>query len=101
MKQKSQKQQLKCRHAISLAVQHLFLCLQDDPPHISSSQEVATVPPPPPHPKNSIFEDEERSRRLQKLLQSKNPEDLVAANMLIKMMVKEVLELQYGSGVLC
>ncbi|XP_066998251.2 ADP-ribosylation factor-binding protein GGA1 [Anabrus simplex] len=37
----------------------------------------------------SIFEDDERSRLLQKLLQSKNPDDLQAANRLIKTMVKE------------
>lgn len=39
---------------------------------------------------DSIFEDTERSRLLQKLLQSKNPDDLQAANRLIKTMVKEV-----------
>lgn len=38
---------------------------------------------------NSIFNDEEKNRLLQKLLQSKNPEDLQAANRLIKNMVKE------------
>ncbi|XP_033607424.1 ADP-ribosylation factor-binding protein GGA1 isoform X2 [Cryptotermes secundus] len=55
----------------------------------SSSEKEVPVPPPPPRPKNSIFEDEERSRLLQKLLQSKNPDDLQAANRLIKTMVKE------------
>lgn len=40
--------------------------------------------------KNEIFEDEEKSKLLQKLLQSKNPDDLHAANKLIKTMVKEV-----------
>ncbi|XP_033226189.1 ADP-ribosylation factor-binding protein GGA1 [Belonocnema kinseyi] len=40
-------------------------------------------------PKNEIFEDEEKSKLLQKLLQSKNPDDLHAANKLIKTMVKE------------
>ncbi|KAJ9590159.1 hypothetical protein L9F63_016715, partial [Diploptera punctata] len=64
----------------------------EEPPYISSGssnqKEVATAPPPP-RPKNSIFEDEERSRLLQKLLQSKNPDDLQAANRLIKTMVKE------------
>lgn len=39
---------------------------------------------------NSIFDNDERSRLLQKLLQSKNPDDLQAANRLIKTMVKEV-----------
>lgn len=38
---------------------------------------------------NSIFHDEEKSKLLQYLLQSKNPEDLQAANRLIKSMVKE------------
>lgn len=40
--------------------------------------------------RNSVFEDEKKQRLLQKLLQSKNPEDLQAANRLIKTMVKEV-----------
>ena len=40
--------------------------------------------------KSQIFEDEEKSKLLQKLLQSKNPDDLHAANKLIKTMVKEV-----------
>lgn len=39
---------------------------------------------------NSIFDNDDRSRLLQKLLQSKNPDDLQAANRLIKTMVKEV-----------
>ncbi|KAK9892889.1 hypothetical protein WA026_022570 [Henosepilachna vigintioctopunctata] len=38
---------------------------------------------------NSIFQDEEKSKVLQKLLQSKDPEDIQAANWLIKSMVKE------------
>ncbi|RZF35501.1 hypothetical protein LSTR_LSTR010192 [Laodelphax striatellus] len=38
---------------------------------------------------DSIFQDEEKSRLLQKLLQSKKPGDLQAANKLIKTMVKE------------
>lgn len=37
----------------------------------------------------SVFHDEEKSRLLQKLLRSKNPDDLQAANRLIKTMVKE------------
>lgn len=44
----------------------------------------------PDRSKNSILCDEEKSKLLQKLLQSKNPEDLQAANRLIKCMVKEV-----------
>lgn len=43
-----------------------------------------------PSKMNSIFDNDERSRLLQKLLQSKNPDDLQAANRLIKTMVKEV-----------
>ncbi|KAG7204217.1 hypothetical protein KM043_002048 [Ampulex compressa] len=39
--------------------------------------------------KKIVFEDEEKSKLLQKLLQSKNPDDLLAANRLIKTMVKE------------
>lgn len=42
---------------------------------------------------NSIFDNDDRSRLLQKLLQSKNPDDLQAANRLIKTMVKEVSKL--------
>ncbi|VEN48689.1 unnamed protein product, partial [Callosobruchus maculatus] len=38
---------------------------------------------------SSIFHDEEKSKILQKLLQSKDPEDIQAANWLIKSMVKE------------
>ena len=68
----------------------LLTHLQEDPPYISTNQKEVPVAPPPPRPKNSIFEDEERSRLLQKLLQSKNPDDLQAANRLIKTMVKEV-----------
>lgn len=58
-----------------------------------------TPPPLPPEDtpvpsrqrsKNAIFEDEEKSKLLQKLLQSKKPEDLQHANRLIKTMVREV-----------
>lgn len=59
--------------------------------------EVSSVPKPVesvttarPSKANSIFDNDERSRLLQKLLQSKNPDDLQAANRLIKTMVKEV-----------
>lgn len=38
----------------------------------------------------TIFDDEAKSKLLEKLLQSKNPDDLQAANRLIKTMVKEV-----------
>ncbi|KAM7295964.1 ADP-ribosylation factor-binding protein GGA2 [Ixodes scapularis] len=46
-------------------------------------------PPPAPRTQSAVFEDEEKSQMLQKLLQSKNPEDLQAANKLIRNMVKE------------
>ncbi|KAG8446150.1 hypothetical protein GDO86_013853 [Hymenochirus boettgeri] len=47
------------------------------------------IPSPPARPKNPIFDDEERSKTLAKLLKSKNPDDLQEANKLIKSMVKE------------
>ncbi|KAG2464428.1 GGA1 protein, partial [Polypterus senegalus] len=47
------------------------------------------LPPPPPRPKNAIFEDEEKSKMLSRLLNSTHPEDLRAANRLIKEMVQE------------
>lgn len=46
-------------------------------------------PLPAPRSQSAIFEDEEKSQMLQKLLRSKNPEDLQAANRLIRNMVKE------------
>lgn len=45
--------------------------------------------PPLPRRQNSIFEDEEKAKLLQKLLHSQNREDIQAANRLIKTMVKE------------
>uniref|UniRef100_A0A671PL12 ADP-ribosylation factor-binding protein GGA1-like n=1 Tax=Sinocyclocheilus anshuiensis TaxID=1608454 RepID=A0A671PL12_9TELE len=48
-----------------------------------------SCPPPPPRPKNAIFEDEEKSKMLSRLLNSSHPEDLRAANKLIKEMVQE------------
>ncbi|XP_016078069.1 PREDICTED: ADP-ribosylation factor-binding protein GGA1 isoform X2 [Miniopterus natalensis] len=49
----------------------------------------AIFPQPPPRPKNVIFEDEEKSKMLARLLKSSHPEDLRAANKLIKEMVQE------------
>uniref|UniRef100_A0A8D0RJC3 Golgi associated, gamma adaptin ear containing, ARF binding protein 1 n=1 Tax=Sus scrofa TaxID=9823 RepID=A0A8D0RJC3_PIG len=49
----------------------------------------AALPLPPPRPKNVIFEDEEKSKMLARLLKSSHPEDLRAANKLIKEMVQE------------
>uniref|UniRef100_A0A8C3F4Z0 Golgi associated, gamma adaptin ear containing, ARF binding protein 2 n=1 Tax=Chrysemys picta bellii TaxID=8478 RepID=A0A8C3F4Z0_CHRPI len=51
------------------------------------------LPPPSPRPKNSIFDvDEEKSKLLARLLKSNHPEDLQAANRLIKSMIKEEQE---------
>ncbi|KAM7394076.1 hypothetical protein PAMP_020898 [Pampus punctatissimus] len=47
------------------------------------------LPSPSPRPKNPVFDDEVKSRRLSLLLKSKKPEDLQEANRLIKNMVKE------------
>ncbi|KAM4882129.1 ADP-ribosylation factor-binding protein GGA1 [Thomomys bottae] len=51
--------------------------------------EDSAFPIPPPRPKNVIFEDEEKSKMLARLLKSSHPEDLRAANKLIKEMVQE------------
>ncbi|XP_073915797.1 ADP-ribosylation factor-binding protein GGA2 isoform X3 [Castor canadensis] len=51
------------------------------------------LPPPSPWPKSSIFDaDEEKSKLLTRLLKSDHPEDLQAANRLIKNLVKEEQE---------
>ncbi|XP_072339314.1 ADP-ribosylation factor-binding protein GGA3 isoform X1 [Scyliorhinus torazame] len=47
------------------------------------------IPSPPTRPKNAVFEDNEKSKMLARLLKSKNPDDLQEANKLIKNMVKE------------
>ncbi|XP_018115070.1 ADP-ribosylation factor-binding protein GGA1 isoform X2 [Xenopus laevis] len=49
----------------------------------------ALIPPPPPRAKNAIFDDDEKSKMLARLLKSTHPEDLRAANKLIKEMVQE------------
>ncbi|KAJ8979998.1 hypothetical protein NQ317_016661 [Molorchus minor] len=61
--------------------------IRDIPNPNVPSYEPATVPKK--KLTNSIFQDEEKSKLLQKLLQSKDPEDIQAANWLIKSMVKE------------
>ncbi|XP_076001794.1 ADP-ribosylation factor-binding protein GGA3-like isoform X2 [Genypterus blacodes] len=48
-----------------------------------------TLTPSPPRPKNPVFDDENKGKRLKELLKSKKPEDLQEANRLIKNMVKE------------
>ncbi|KAM9363850.1 ADP-ribosylation factor-binding protein GGA1-like isoform 1-T1 [Symphorus nematophorus] len=47
------------------------------------------LPPPPPRAQSALFEDEEKSKMLSRLLNSSHPEDLRAANKLIKEMVQE------------
>jgi ADP-ribosylation factor-binding protein GGA len=42
-----------------------------------------------PRPKNPVFDDENKSKELARLLKSKNPQDLELANKLIKNMVKQ------------
>lgn len=42
-----------------------------------------------PRPKNAIFDNDDKSRQLAQLLKSKNPQDLEAANRLIKNMVRQ------------
>ncbi|XP_059485736.1 ADP-ribosylation factor-binding protein GGA3 [Neocloeon triangulifer] len=54
--------------------------------HMSSP---CAVVPPRPSDKTSVFEDDEKSKLLKRLLQSKHPDDLQAANRLIKSMVRE------------
>ncbi|XP_038125569.1 ADP-ribosylation factor-binding protein GGA3a [Cyprinodon tularosa] len=51
--------------------------------------DATLIPSPSPRPKNPVFDDEKRSKRLAELLKSKRPEDLQEANRLIKNMVKE------------
>ncbi|XP_036081130.1 ADP-ribosylation factor-binding protein GGA2 [Rousettus aegyptiacus] len=51
------------------------------------------LPPPSPRPRSSIFDaDEEKSKLLTRLLKSSHPEDLQAANRLIKNLVQEEQE---------
>jgi ADP-ribosylation factor-binding protein GGA len=54
--------------------------------HVPSA---CTIVPPRQPDKSSVFEDDEKARLLRRLLQSKHPDDLQAANRLIKSMVKE------------
>ncbi|XP_066987016.1 ADP-ribosylation factor-binding protein GGA1 isoform X1 [Macrobrachium rosenbergii] len=58
--------------------------IKDDPSYIG-----APSVPEPRSRTNAVFEDEEKSLLLKKLLKSKNPDDLHKANALIKSMVKE------------
>uniref|UniRef100_A0A671MS85 ADP-ribosylation factor-binding protein GGA3-like n=1 Tax=Sinocyclocheilus anshuiensis TaxID=1608454 RepID=A0A671MS85_9TELE len=49
---------------------------------------------PSPKPKNPVFDNKEKTKRLAELLKSKKPEDLQEANRIIKNMVKEDVVLQ-------
>ncbi|XP_069785473.1 ADP-ribosylation factor-binding protein GGA3 isoform X2 [Narcine bancroftii] len=60
--------------------------LQHDP---QISIDKTLIPSPTTRPKNTVFEDNEKSKLLARLLKSKKPEDLQEANKLIKNMVKE------------
>lgn len=60
--------------------------IEDDPLPMNNVQEESVKMS---KAKSTIFDDEEKSKLLQKLLQSKNPDDLQAANRLIKTMVRE------------
>ncbi|KAK2816868.1 hypothetical protein Q5P01_025059 [Channa striata] len=51
--------------------------------------DATLIPSPSPRPKNPVFDDEKKTKRLSELLKSKKPEDLQEANRLIKNMVKE------------
>lgn len=62
--------------------------VKEDPVYMDKSFD----PFPPPKPRKADFEDDEKSKTLERLLRSKNPEDLQAANRLIKNMVKEDME---------
>ncbi|XP_041474263.1 ADP-ribosylation factor-binding protein GGA2-like [Lytechinus variegatus] len=60
--------------------------VKEDPTYLDKDLLPAA---PPPKPVMAEFEDEEKSKLLARLLKSKHPEDLQAANRLIKNMVKE------------
>uniref|UniRef100_A0A2C9JQL0 VHS domain-containing protein n=1 Tax=Biomphalaria glabrata TaxID=6526 RepID=A0A2C9JQL0_BIOGL len=62
--------------------------VKEDPSYMDKTFD----PFPPPKPRKADFEDDEKAKTLEKLLRSKNPEDLQAANRLIKSMVKEDME---------
>ncbi|KAM9792960.1 ADP-ribosylation factor-binding protein GGA3a [Neosynchiropus ocellatus] len=51
--------------------------------------DATLAPSSTPQVKNTVFDDEKKSRKLSELLKSKKPEDLQEANRLIKNMVKE------------
>ncbi|XP_034314010.2 ADP-ribosylation factor-binding protein GGA1 isoform X5 [Magallana gigas] len=63
--------------------------VKEDPDYIDKDSEIKLDIFPLPKPRMATFEDEEKAKLLAKLLQSKNPQDLQAANRLIKNMVKQ------------
>ncbi|XP_005091938.1 ADP-ribosylation factor-binding protein GGA1 [Aplysia californica] len=62
--------------------------IKEDPTYVDKTFS----PFPPLKPRKADFEDDEKAKTLEKLLRSKNPDDLQAANRLIKNMVKEDME---------
>lgn len=64
--------------------------IKETPKYLGTSEPTNNSPLPPPREKAPFFDDSEKDALLQKLLKSKNPEDLQAANRLIKSMVREV-----------
>ncbi|XP_036394496.1 ADP-ribosylation factor-binding protein GGA3-like [Megalops cyprinoides] len=54
--------------------------------------ENMVIPPPSPRAVGSVFDDEDKSKLLAKLLKSRHPDDLQAANRLIKNTIKEEQE---------
>lgn len=64
--------------------------VKDDPTYMDKACDL--IPVPKPRPKKAVFEDEDKSKLLARLLKSKHPEDLQAANRLIKNMVKQDAE---------
>uniref|UniRef100_H2YQA2 VHS domain-containing protein n=1 Tax=Ciona savignyi TaxID=51511 RepID=H2YQA2_CIOSA len=52
-------------------------------------QSMVTNTPPPTQDRDTLFNDEEKRKQLDKLLKSTRPEDLQAANRMIKNVVKE------------
>ncbi|XP_076441088.1 ADP-ribosylation factor-binding protein GGA1-like isoform X2 [Babylonia areolata] len=79
-------------HETKIAEAYLMLkkqkIIKEDPTYMDKTFD----PFPPPKPRRADFEDEEKAKTLSRLLKSKNPDDLQAANRLIKNMVKEDAE---------
>ncbi|OQR75497.1 ADP-ribosylation factor-binding protein GGA3-like [Tropilaelaps mercedesae] len=63
--------------------------VEEDPIHVLPREEETEQIEAPPPREDEIFTDKQKELELKRLLGSKNPEDLQAANRLIKTMVKE------------